>query len=349
MAQIKRLKEALLAHSGVDFAATIKQLGGASDRAKMAETLRSAAMIMDDELQAESDVEAGVPPGAPTYLNGFYFGADQMTELQRALQHLVTADKGRLMCVSKYWRTAMSHPAFWKELRLPPSVLVSVKDATTFLDLRAAQFYGVTRFVWPAQVVWPGCGVMTRVLKLCKRIKAVDSGSYEMLHFFNGSSISSFKMSAGARVYRLINDLPVMILPGAEQAGLPDQRLIPCGFTLSLRESDGVVSAHPNWTFPELETLELQYLPAGLVYSAVNGTGGEHWLPHRPACVAETLACLIRAMPKLQSLVLRDAHQPSRCLEIDVAGMRSGHLPATYPNPEYIEYLKGFASLAMNV
>ena len=47
---------------------------------------------------------------------------------------------------------------------------------------------------------------------------------------------------------------------------------------------------------------------------------------------------MIKLAPNLETFVLRSS--PTNVLEIDVGGVRGGHLPKKYPVPEYLKYLR---------
>lgn len=342
---------------------------------------------MEDELQDQADVRAALPPGKPFYFSSFFFDSGLATALQIALNEgLDDASKAHLACVSREWSVTMRHPFFWQTLRMPPSVLGSVKDTTAFLDRHAARFYGVKEFNWPPGIALSGMGTLRHLVqKICPRLKAVDlSGLPRHYHVegfwqaqlpvylsaFTGSGVETIRLFASRSPtehfgVRHFNRIPIeSFLPGAEQAGL-DLFAVGAPFALEVRKNaDNVVESirmqhveyddhhldirAPCWDFPELTTLELQFLPVAR-YSVPDGhfgylyEGGFFANMNTVAGVlspAETLATIVKFTPKLTSFVLRDAYAPEHYLELDVAGVRGGHLPATYPIPEYTEYLR---------
>ena len=95
-------------------------------------------------------------------------------------------------------------------------------------------------------------------------------------------------------------------------------------------------SSSITWSFPELRHLELQSLPT----FSQRSMAYIHNI-YRPSA-ARIVADMIKGAPKLETFILRDSRQPENVLEIDVAGVRSGHLPPTYPVPEYTLYLQAW-------
>ena len=384
-----KLKKALAASNPVDAAAALQQLVGAStDRAALANSLRAAAAAIEDTLQQEADVKAGVPPGAPMSIGhgNFYFDSGVSTALQVQLnEHLDNASKGRLAATCKYWLQAIKHPAFWQTLRLPPSSLKSVKDATTFFDKRAAQFYGVSRIIWPAGVTCPGTCVLAHVRKHCQQLECADLSQYPSRPFLNAwhrnqsvrwracNSAIVPLVGSSIKVLRFFGSYKegIYSVGGLEEAAEPHQ--LPSIWTSGLRcsavrnsfrvelvlrrkratpslfikdpdsEQHWVEDSEQHWLndwrFEELETLELQYLPEGMLVtcSETRSLVGKH-----PMNIAEVVHALVAATRKLTSFVLRDAHRPDRYLEIDVELVRSRQQATTYPMAEYTEYLRGF-------
>ena len=362
--QAKRLKTALLAADGVSAADAVKKLAGSGvNLEQLSACLRAAASTLDKEVQVLGDVKACVPSGKPVRFNGFDLDSGVATELQRALiLHLDVQSKGRLACVSKYWHEAAIHPAFWAdELRLPPSKLVTVKDFVSWLDARAMQFVMTKRLVWPTGTESPGTGVLAHALKLCAAVEhldirgmpAKDPYGYET-HTYLITAMKdrfhSFYFNWSSLVYLQAYDQGTATF-GPLTDFLPGQtfnRSIPSSFEFSAQQGweDGdevTLCIFPSylqygpsfitWNFPELRHLELQSLPTFARGTAYN--------VYRPSA-ARIVADMIKGAPKLETFILRDSRQPENVLEIDVDGVRGGHLPPTYPVSEYTVYLQAW-------
>ena len=87
MAQAKKLKElkdACADANGAEVARLLKLIAGS--HGTLANTLRAAASVIENELQMQADVQAGVPPATPLYLKGIYFDSGLAMSLQNALK-----------------------------------------------------------------------------------------------------------------------------------------------------------------------------------------------------------------------------------------------------------------------
>ena len=93
-----------------------------------------------------------------------------------------------------------------------------------------------------------------------------------------------------------------------------------------------------QWNFPEMRHLERQFLPIEHRYVNPAPADLNNRALWRTCPLRNTVRAMIKLAPNLETFVLRSS--PTNVLEIDVGGVRGGHLPAKYPVPEYLEYLR---------
>ena len=356
----KKLKSALASGCEAEVAdALLNVMGPNADSVQLATCLRSAAARLEEKhattAQYQSDLKNGVPPGKPAVFNGIHFDSGCMTELQRAMiQHLNTQSKGRLACVSTYWREAINHPAFWPVLCPPSAVLSTVKDFVAWLRRRSETFCGAKCFAWQMGVVSPGSGAITNALKICPNITEVDLRGYRPkdcyhlnTHFlpliYHLSSTRIQKLIFWNESYRSNFDLGLLtdFLVDSQKNKVP---LSP-GSLMIETDIHGVVTdihlermyANPpsyTWKFEELREIEMHFLPPGRVRKRL----AADW-HFRHASVTDIVTSIVRCSSKLETFTIRDAQNKDHVLNIDVEGVRNGHREATYPSEEYVDYL----------
>ena len=84
--------------------------------------------------------------------------------------------------------------------------------------------------------------------------------------------------------------------------------------------------------------VDLQFLPIEHRYVNPAPADLNNRALWRTRPLRNTVRAMIKLAPNLETFVLRSS--PTNVLEIDVGGVRGGHLPKKYPVPEYLEYLR---------